>query len=83
MNEYLKRILYIKLTCIFFYLASIHALKRHTLIEKYRHARNYKYSIIEAIKIAKLLNQFIIKSIYHLRCNYLRAAKFNRDTVAR
>jgi len=34
-------------------------------------------------KIAKLLNQFIIKSIYHLRCNYLRAAKFNRDTVAR
>lgn len=34
-------------------------------------------------KITKLLNQFIIKSIYYLRCNYLRAAKFNRDIVAR
>lgn len=34
-------------------------------------------------KMAKLLNHFIMKSIYHLRCYYLRAAKFNRDTVAR
>lgn len=34
-------------------------------------------------KITKLLNQFIMKSIYHSRCNYLRAAKFNRYTVAR
>lgn len=34
-------------------------------------------------KITKLLNQFIMKSIYYSRCNYLRAAKFNRYTVAR
>lgn len=31
----------------FFYVASIHTLKKHILIEKYRHARNYEYNTIE------------------------------------